>query len=69
MAISNYQEKNYICQWCNRRFSKDVIYFTGDGKKSNGSNQVRCPNCNGLIPTWKKEETGNIIGKKHIHIR
>jgi len=72
--------KTYICPWCNENFKKDVHYVGkritnrgevvhGFGKKSSLSTQVICPKCGRCIPTFKKEETGNLVGRKHIHLR
>jgi len=62
--------KKYRCPWCEHNFEKEVRYVTGQGTgKTGGSSQVKCPGCCNLIPTWKKELTGNIVGRKHIHIR
>jgi hypothetical protein len=67
--------KQYICQWCEHQFKYNVEYFCGGagGKASRHkgcySTQVKCPKCARLIPTWKKESTDNVVGKKHIHIR
>jgi hypothetical protein len=30
---------------------------------------VVCPGCFRTLPTWKKEEIKNIVGRKHIHWR
>lgn len=68
--------KNYKCPWCKEEFSRDVEFHPGKptkesirGKKGSFSNQVMCPQCGNFIPTWKKELTGEIVGRKHIHIR
>jgi len=61
-------KKQYKCGWCGFEFEKRVVYY-GDSKKGGGSSQVVCPNCGRNIPTWEKQFTGNIIGRKHIHIR
>ena len=58
-------------------FERYVEYWKGNTPygikqakhKGCGSSIVKCPKCLNNIPTWKREETGNIIGKKHIHIR
>jgi len=67
--------KKYKCYWCGWGFEKSVTYNantdmkTGKSKKKGiVSSQVKCPNCCNLIPTWRKEFTRNIIGKKHIHV-
>jgi len=74
-------KKDYICPWCNRKFSKNVEYKgvvinpqtgtvgNGQGKGSANSTPVKCPQCLNLIPTWDREETKNAVGRKHIHIR
>lgn len=67
MVISKYITKKYKCQWCGFEFEKDVCYFEGEGKKANGSTQVICPECCQFIPTWKKEEIKEMVGRKHIH--
>ena len=73
--------RKYICPWCGHNFEQDVRYLpkqtnpnngqpvNGMGKKSAISTQVVCPKCMRLIPTFKKELTGNIVGQKHIHLR
>lgn len=61
--------KEYICLWCDCYFTAEAKYTTGNGKKGSGSNQIRCPNCHNLIPTFKKERTGNVVGRKHTHKR
>jgi len=55
----------YKCGWCKCEFTSHVFY----DPDSKISSQVRCPRCLNLIPTWKREETGEVVGKKHIHIR
>lgn len=60
--------KNYKCGWCGFEFKKEVVY-SGESKKGAYSSSVICPDCGRTIPTWKREETGNIVGRKHIHIR
>ena len=74
-------KKKYNCPWCHEEFTRDVNYKprlyngvtktsgSGEGKASANSTPVRCPKCLNLIPTWKKEKTDNIVGRKHIHIR
>ena len=58
--------KNYKCGWCGFGFQKEVIY-DGSSKKRAYSTPVVCPKCARTIPTWKKESTGNIVGRTHIH--
>ena len=72
---------NYKCRWCGEEFVRDVDYQgvminpatkkgnPNQGKGHAGSTMVRCPQCINLIPTWCKEMTGNIVGRKHIHLR
>jgi hypothetical protein len=67
--------KDYVCPWCNNKFQAPVVYQQGYGNsrasrhKGCMSSQVKCPRCLNYIPTWKKEETGNVVGRKHIHLR
>lgn len=58
--------KNYKCGWGGFEFKQEVVY-EGLSKKGAYSSTIVCPNCARLIPTWKREETGNIVGRKHIH--
>ena len=60
------KNKKYHCL-CGCDFEADAIYIS-EGKQSI-SNQIKCPKCLNLIPTWEKELTGKTIGQKHIHIR
>ena len=74
-------KRKYICGWCGYIFSQEVNYQgimknphigqsnPNQGKGSAGSTIVKCPNCARLIPTWQKEMTGNVVGRKHIHLR
>ena len=61
--------KKYKCTWPScidkPEFEKEVVY---DAEAKYGT-PVVCPYCTNLIPTWKREETGNVVGRKHIHIR
>jgi len=59
----NSRIKQYKCH-CGHEFEREVVYIPNEL-----STPVRCPKCINLIPTWKKESTGNIVGRKHIHIR
>lgn len=61
-------KKKYKCKCCGHEFETDVSYW-GESKKQSGSTQVKCPKGCGFIPTWDREETGNITGRKHIHNR
>lgn len=72
----NLVNKDYNCPWCGFNFIQMVEYNANIDKqtfkqKKKGiiSSQVKCPNCNNFIPTWKIEYTGNIVGRKHIHLR
>ncbi len=58
--------KDYKCGWCLYEFKKEVVY-SGESKKGGVSSMVVCPNCVRLIPTWRREETGNIVGRIHLH--
>jgi hypothetical protein len=68
--------KHYKCCWCGFEFDEWVVYKQNIDavthqikKKSNYSTKVVCPKCARFIPTWTREETGNVVGRKHIHIR
>ncbi len=67
MAVKGIRKK-YKCPYpsCKDKpeFEKIVVYDAGKH-----STQIVCPYCTNLIPTWKKESTGKMVGKKHIHIR
>jgi hypothetical protein len=56
--------KKYNCGYCGETFEKEVNYSEDAG----GSTIVKC-SCGNYLPTWKKELTGNVVGRKHIHIR
>lgn len=69
-------EREYNCPWCNTVFKQFIIYDPNfdsstmkQKKKGIISTQVKCPKCLNFIPTWKKEEIKNVIGRKHIHLR
>ena len=59
--------KDYKCGWCQHEFKQEVVY-SGESKKGAYSSTVVCPKCATTIPTWKREETGNVVGKKHVHL-
>jgi DNA-directed RNA polymerase subunit RPC12/RpoP len=68
--------KEYLCPWCGNKFEENVIYKSHlnpqtqvPEKKSNYSTQVKCPKCCNFLETWKREETGKLVGRKHTHIR
>jgi hypothetical protein len=72
--------KKYECGFCNNQFQQDVEYkgkivakdgsvVHSAGNKSALSTQVVCPKCNNMIPTWDRESTGKLVGRKHIHLR
>lgn len=72
----NGKKKEYVCPWCDEHFTRFVIYSPNFDthtmkQKTKGiiSSQVSCPKCHNLIPTWKKEELKNRLGRKHIHLR
>jgi hypothetical protein len=69
---------HYKCQWCGHEFDRMAYYERGgfrDGKsflnqkKKAYSSIIRCPKCQNLIPTWKKEkvEDAHGVGRQHIH--
>jgi hypothetical protein len=47
----------YVCH-CGNKFERYVTKGT----------QVYCLKCLNFIPTYKTERTGNLIGKKHVHM-
>lgn len=51
-----------ICGWCNESFEANITK-DDDGERS----ILICPNCGRLLPSSKKELTGNLTGAKHIH--
>ena len=59
----------YKCKWCSFEFERYVVHGGPGRKKGVISTQVKCPNCLNYIETWKREETDNLIRKKHIHLR
>lgn len=45
---------DYCCGWCGNRFKAYAKkYEAGQGKHSNISTQIVCPNCGNFIETWK----------------
>jgi len=41
----------YKCEWCEHEFEAEAQYSNlGRGI----SNQIKCPKCYRLVPTWKK---------------
>ncbi len=50
-----------ICGWCTDEFYAD----TQRGKTGEFNVIVHCGH---ILPASKKESTGNIVGRKHIHI-
>ena len=53
---------NVICCWCLERITINNTSGT------NGYGQTTCSECGRLIPSSKKEFTGNTLGRKHIHM-
>lgn len=56
--------KNYECYWCGFEFEEEIGVY----KPGQMSSQIRCPSCGNFIETWKKILTGEIVGRKHIHL-
>ena len=50
-----------ICGWCDKDFQFDTE------KGEHGYKKVFCPNCGRAFPGSKKESTGNLVGRKHVH--
>jgi DNA-directed RNA polymerase subunit RPC12/RpoP len=51
LAIS--ENRHYICGFCEYEFDA-IATFSGNNKKNKTSNQIPCPRCTNLIPTWRK---------------
>jgi len=60
--------KKYKCGWCSHEFVREVEYKSHT-KHNAYSTVVVCPKCGRTIPTWEKELTGQLWGKKHTHDR
>ncbi len=54
---------NLICGWCHNHF--DTI-ITRD-KKDDARSILICPHCARTLPSSKKESTGKVVGRQHIH--
>ena len=50
-----------ICGHCNNKFQ----FNTQKGEYR--YTPIVCPNCGRTFPGSKKELTGNLVGKKHVH--
>ena len=66
--------KQYHCDWCHHEFKQFVRYEVGHidphnpnskGKKGSISDQVKCPKCYRLIPTWHR----TLIGERMVRER
>jgi len=56
------------CGWCGNGFEARITRSKASGTKSSADrSKLFCPHCRKLLPSSKKESTGNIIGRKHIH--
>ena len=51
------------CGWCKKKFYRDTS-TNKDGKYP----ILTCPHCARILPASKKVSTGNIVGRKHIHL-
>ena len=51
-----------ICGWCRKEFYAD----TRKGKNDEAFPPI--VHCGHILPASKKESTGNLVGRKHIHI-
>jgi hypothetical protein len=51
-----------ICGWCGLEFEINIFK-----DKFGERNIVVCPNCNATLPSSRKELTGQVVGRKHIH--
>jgi len=59
--------KDYTCGWCGHEFVAHAFYEREAQGKAGFSTKVTCPKCCREIPTWKREETSIITGRKHWH--
>ena len=55
-------QKTLICGWCSKTF-----YATISKGKSGEREILSCPHCARRLPSSKKESTGDLSGRKHIH--
>lgn len=51
-----------ICGWCNKGFEAIISI-----DKHNDRNLLNCPHCGRLLPSSKRESTGELSGRKHFH--
>ena len=51
-----------ICGWCKKEFSQDT------SKGEYGFPVLTYSHCCRRLPSSKKEDTGSMVGRKHIHI-
>lgn len=52
---------NVVCGWCKKEFE------TGNQKIKDDYPVRSCPFCGRTVNASRKESTGNIVGRKHIH--
>lgn len=52
-----------ICGWCREGFEMRLYKDKHDER-----NLIVCPNCGRLLPSSRKEPTGNLVGRKHLHV-
>ena len=50
-----------VCGWCRESFE------TNKTKGEYGYGKLRCPHCGRIVNSSKKESTGKIVGRQHIH--
>ena len=52
------------CGWCKGYFAAIITKDKTDDARS----ILNCPHCSRTLPSSKKESTGSLVGRKHIHI-
>jgi transcription elongation factor Elf1 len=64
MAIINpILKPTFICGWCRNSFKEKITKDKYDDRSL-----LICPNCGHLLPSSRKESTGKLESRKHIHI-
>lgn len=52
-----------ICGWCRKEFETD----NAKNPRTGSYGTKICPHCGREVSSSKKEMTGNLVGKKHVH--
>lgn len=56
-----------ICGWCQKEFDAKVTHSKHSGKGNSGRSVLSCSNCGRVVKSSIKEETGELVGRKHTH--